>query len=376
MVRLLTAGESHGQAVVGVVEGVPAGVPISKEVIDQHLSRRQMGYGRGDRMKIEKDKIQVLSGIRGGITLGSPIAFTIPNKDYENWKQGMDPFEGDLDYKKVSHPRPGHADLAGAIKYGFDDMRHVLERSSARETTARVAAGSIVGQLLSQFNIEVASHVRSIGNVAIENNPVAFEQLKDSESSLVRCICEKTERLMIKAIDGAKLEGDTLGGVVEIQVKGLPVGLGSYVQWDRKLDGKLAGSLMSIQGIKGVEVGDGFESALKPGSHVHDEIFYNDADGFYRKTNHAGGIEGGMTNGETLVLRCAMKPIPTLMKPLNTVNFVSKEAHQAAVERSDTCAVPAAAVVAEAVVKMTLTEVFLESFGADSLKEMKRRWNE
>lgn len=376
MLRLLTAGESHGQAVAGIIEGMPAGVPISKEIIDHHLSRRQRGYGRGGRMKIEKDKIQILSGIRGGITLGSPIAFTIPNKDYENWIQGMDPFEGDLDYKKVSHPRPGHADLAGAIKYGFEDMRHVLERSSARETTARVAAGSMAGQLLSQFNMEVASHVRSIGKVAIENKPVTFEALKAAEDSPVRCVCKKAEALMMAAIDGAKSDGDTLGGVIEIQIKGIPVGLGSYVHWDRKLDGRLAGALMSIQGIKGVEVGDGFESALKPGSLVHDEIFYKEEDGFHRRTNHAGGVEGGMSNGENLVLRCAMKPIPTLMKPLKTVDYISKETHLAAVERSDTCAVPAAAVVAEAVVKMAVTEVFLESFGADSFKEMKRRWIE
>ncbi|RQD72566.1 MAG: chorismate synthase [Tindallia sp. MSAO_Bac2] len=374
MLRLLTAGESHGQAVTGILEGMPAGVPISKAIIDHHLARRQKGYGRGGRMKIEKDQIQVLSGLRGGLTLGSPISFMIPNKDYENWKEGMDPFQGDLNYKKVSHPRPGHADLPGALKYSFSDMRHVLERSSARETTARVAAGSIASQLLSVFGIEVASHVRRIGQAAIEQKQVEFHELKASEDSPVRSVCKDAERRMIQCIDEAREDGDTLGGVIEIQVKGLPVGLGSYTHWDRKLDGKLAGALMSIQGIKAVEVGDGFEGVKEPGSCVHDEIFYNETNGFNRKTNHAGGIEGGMTNGEILIIRCGMKPIPTLMKPLKTVDFHSKDVHNAAVERSDTCAVPAAAVVAEAVVGLTLTDAFLETFGADSMEEMKRRW--
>lgn len=374
MLRLLTAGESHGQAVTGILEGMPAGVSISKAIIDHHLARRQKGYGRGGRMAIEKDQIQVLSGLRGGLTLGSPISFMIHNKDYENWKDGMDPFYGDLNYKKVSHPRPGHADLTGALKYSFSDMRHVLERSSARETTARVAAGSIASQLLSVFGIEVASHVRRIGQAAIEQKQVAFHELKASEDSPVRSICKDAERRMIQCIDEAREDGDTLGGVIEVQVKGLPVGLGSYTHWDRKLDGKLAGALMSIQGMKAVEVGDGFEGVKEPGSCVHDEIFYNERDGFNRKTNHAGGIEGGMTNGEILIIRCGMKPIPTLMKPLKTVDFHSKDVHNAAVERSDTCAVPAAAVVAEAVVGLTLTDAFLETFGADSMEEMKRRW--
>ncbi|SFH88340.1 chorismate synthase [Tindallia magadiensis] len=374
MLRLLTAGESHGQAVTGILEGMPAGVRLSKETINSYLSKRQSGYGRGGRMKIEKDCIQILSGVRGGITLGSPISFMVVNKDYENWVEGMDPFEGNLDYKQVHYPRPGHADLAGAIKYGFDDMRHVLERSSARETTARVAAGSIAGHILSNFNIEWASHVRQIGSISIREKEVAFDALKKAEDSSVRCICKQTEERMMKEIDTAKTKGDTLGGIIEVQVRGLPVGLGSYTHWDRKLDGKLASSLMSIQGIKAVEIGDGFEGVVQPGSLIHDEIFYEEKKGFYHKTNHAGGIEGGMSNGEVLIIRCGMKPIPTLMKPLKTVDFHQKTPHDAAVERSDTCAVPAAAIVAEAAAIFVLADAFMETFGADSMKEMKERW--
>lgn len=374
MLRYITAGESHGKALTGIIEGLPAGVPIDKKRIDHDLTRRQQGYGRGGRMKIEKDQIEVLSGIRGGITTGSPVAYLIMNKDYENWQEGMDPFKGDVDYKRVTHPRPGHADLPGLLKYGLSDVRPILERSSARETAARVAAGSIARQLLNLFSIKAACHVIQIGQVAMENQSITFDQLVDVETSPVRCISKTTEEAMMDAIDQAKAAGDSLGGIVEVRVKGLPVGLGSHVQWDRKLDAQLAAALMSIQAIKGVEFGDGFLSAAKPGSQVHDEIYYSEKKGYYRTTNHAGGIEGGMSNGEELVVRCAMKPIPTLMKPLKTVDIDTHKPYDAVKERSDTCAVPAAAVVAELVTVFTLAQAFMDVFGKDSLEEMKRCW--
>jgi len=374
MLRYLTAGESHGKALTGIIEGLPAGVSIDKKRIDHDLTRRQQGYGRGGRMKIEQDQIQVLSGIRGGITTGSPVAYLIMNQDYENWQEGMDPFLGDVDYKRVVHPRPGHADLPGLLKYGLSDVRPILERSSARETAARVAAGSIARQLLHYFGIQAACHVTQIGNVALDSNALSFDQLAQAETSPVRCISETTGKAMMQAIDLAKATGDSLGGIVEVRVKGLPVGLGSHVQWDRRLDAQLAAALMSIQAIKGVEIGDGFLSATKPGSQVHDEIYYGEERGYYRKTNHAGGIEGGMSNGEELVVRCGMKPIPTLMKPLNTVDLETRQPYEAAKERSDTCAVPAAAVVAELVTVFTLAQAFMETFGKDSLEEMKRCW--
>ncbi|MDW7671040.1 MAG: chorismate synthase [Bacillota bacterium] len=375
MLRYLTAGESHGKSLAGIIEGLPAGLTVSREMIDRDLARRQEGYGRGGRMAIEKDHVEILSGIRGGITLGSPLAYLIHNRDYENWKEGMDPFEGDLAYKQVFHPRPGHADLPGALKYGFTDVRAVLERSSARETAVRVAAGSIARQLLSLFGIEAASHVVRIGSVMLNNDhKVTFDSLLSADTSPVRCINETTAQEMMKAIDQASAEGDSLGGVVEVRVKGIPVGLGSHVQWDRKLDARLAYALMSIQAIKGVEIGDGFQSAKKPGSQVHDEIFYDENHGFYRKTNHAGGIEGGISNGEEVIIRCVMKPIPTLMKSLKTVDMRSHLPYDAAKERSDTCAVPAAAVVAEGTALFVIAQAFMETFGHDSLEEMKRCW--
>ncbi len=374
MLRYLTAGESHGKALMGIIEGLPAGVFIDKQRIDHDLARRQQGYGRGGRMKIEKDQIEVLSGIRGGVTTGSPVAYLIMNRDYENWQEGMDPFQGDVNYKRVSHPRPGHADLTGMLKYGLSDVRPILERSSARETAARVAAGSIARQLLNVFGVQAASHVIQIGQAALENQSISFDQLAEAELSPVRCISKTTEEAMIEVIDEAKAAGDSLGGIVEVRVKGLPRGLGSHVQWDRKLDTQLAAALMSIQAIKGVEIGDGFLSATKPGSQVHDEIYYSEKNGYYRMTNHAGGIEGGMSNGEELVVRCAMKPIPTLMKPLNTVDIDTHESYEAVKERSDTCAVPAAAVVAELVTVFTLAQAFMEVFGKDSLEEMRRCW--
>jgi len=374
MLRYLTAGESHGKALVGIIEGFPAGMTIEKELVDNDLARRQQGYGRGGRMKIEQDQVEVMSGIRGGVTTGSPVAYLIVNRDYENWKEGMDPFLGDLDYKRVVHPRPGHADLPGALKYGLRDVRPVLERSSARETAARVAAGSMARQLLHVFGMEAACHVIQIGDAVLEKQPISFSQLAQAENSPVRCISEEAGQQMMRAIDNAKTAGDSLGGIVEVRVKSVPVGLGSHVQWDRRLDAQLAAALMSIQAIKGVEIGDGFLTAAQPGSQVHDQIYHSEEKGYYRQTNHAGGIEGGMSNGEELVVRCAMKPIPTLMKPLKTVDMDTHEPYDAVKERSDTCAVPAAAVVAELVTVFTLAQAFMETYGKDSLEEMKRCW--
>lgn len=374
MFRILTAGESHGKGLVGIMEGFPANVPIDEERINQDLKRRQRGYGRGGRMKIEKDKIQFLTGLRGGKTLGSPLSFLIENKDYANWESVMDPRRVEEGLKKVTQPRPGHGDLTGALKYGFSDIRNVLERSSARETATRAAMGSIAGQLTAIFGMEVYSHVTAIGKASLKRPVEELNRIKAADDSPVRCCDPGTEAEMIHCIDQAKEQGDSLGGIFEIHITGVPSGLGSYVQWDRKLDAKLSYALMSIQGIKGVEVGRGFENAQRPGSRVHDEIHYNGETGYHRGTNHAGGIEGGMSNGENIILRCAMKPIPTLYKPLKTVDIETKEEALATVERSDTCAVPAASVVGEMVAITVIAQEFLTKFPGDSLEEITKRW--
>ncbi|MBB6218076.1 chorismate synthase [Anaerosolibacter carboniphilus] len=374
MLRYLTAGESHGKCLMGIIEGFPANVPIDIEMVNTDLRRRQKGYGRGGRMEIEKDEIEILSGVRGGKTLGSPIAFRIANRDYENWERYMNPLEVDVEGRKVTKPRPGHGDLAGAIKYGFHDIRNVLERSSARETAVRTAIGSIAKQLLLIFGIAGVSHVTAIGGVSLREKIEDFERLKMAEQSSVHCVDPLVEQKMIQEIERAKSTGDSLGGVFEIHIKGAPVGLGSYVHWDRKLDARLAQGLMSIQGIKGIEVGWGFVGASLQGSQVHDEIFYNANTGYYRESNRAGGIEGGMSNGENIVLRCAMKPIPTLYKPLKSVDIETKEPFVASVERSDTCAVPSAAIVGEMVALTIIAEEFLKKFGGDSLEEIEERW--
>lgn len=366
--RFLTAGESHGPCLVGIVEGFPAGVTIDVTAINQDLARRQQGYGRGGRMQIEQDEVQILTGLWNGVTIGSPITLQIINQDHANW--------AGKHHLPLTLPRPGHADFAGSLKYGFQDVRNVLERSSARETAMRVAVGSLAKQLLQKFGISSAVHVVRIGKAALTGGPWAFADLAKAEDSPVRCIDPEVSQAMIREIDGAKAQGDSLGGIFEIQIKGLPVGLGSYVHWDRRLDGKLAGALMSIPGIKGVEIGAGFAAAAEPGSEIHDELFYEEGRGYYRKTNRAGGIEGGISNGENIVLRAAMKPIPTLMRPLRSVDLVTKESGDASVERSDTCAVPAAAVVGEMVALTVITQEFLRVFGADSLEEMERRWSE
>ena len=367
--RFITGGESHGAALTAILDGMPAGLRVAREVIDAQLARRQQGYGRGDRMKIETDRVAVLSGLRFGETLGSPNTLQVVNHDFANWTERMDPF-GTPTGARVTAVRPGHADLTGALKYDRADARDILERSSARETTMRVAVGAVCRQLLTALGVTIASHVTEIGGVAVDRAAIRDEDIGVTNSSDLNC-CDPAAETRIKArIDAAKAAGDTLGGIFEIVVRGLPVGLGSHTQWDRRLDGKLAGALMSIQAIKGVEIGAGFGCAHVPGSEIHDEIFMG-ADGLpYRRTNRAGGLEGGMTNGETLVVRAAMKPIPTLMTPLQTVDLATGAAVSASKERSDACAVPAASVVGEAMVAFVLADAICTQFHAGSMTDL------
>src|SRR5687767_2485568 len=368
--RFLTAGESHGEALVAVL-------PLGEADINVDLARRQRGYGRGGRMKIEKDQVRILSGVRWGATLGSPITLQITNRDWENWKVAMGvvaPPEGAA-RKEVTRPRPGHADLAGAMKYGHHDIRNVLERSSARETTARVAVAGVARRLLAEFGITILSHVTEIGGVRGGEIAIPWSEVKArAEASEVRCADRAAEAAIIAAIDDAKAKGDTLGGVFEVVALGCPVGLGSYVQWDRRLDGRLAQALCSIQAIKGVEFGMGFETARRPGSGVHDEIVFEAGPGFNRASNNAGGLEGGVTNGQAVVVRAAMKPLSTLRTPLKSVDLATKEAVEAVVERSDVCAVPAAGIVGEAMMAIVLADAFLEKFGGDGLEEVRRNY--
>ena len=380
--RFTTAGESHGPALCTIVEGVPAGLPLRAPQIDLELQRRQGGYGRGGRMRIESDRAEVLSGVRHGETLGSPIALLIRNRDWENWTAIMSPDPlpdppADEAMRRVYLPRPGHADLVGVLKYGREDARDILERASARETAARVGAGAIAKRLLAEIGVSVGSHVVMLGGVEAElPEELPADLNAASDPSPVRCLDGEAEGRMIDAIDAAKREGDTLGGTFEVVVRGLPVGLGSHISWDRKLDGRLAGALMSIQAIKGVEIGMGFRGAALPGSRVHDAIdrdpYRTRAGGFARGSNNAGGLEGGITTGEPLRLRAAMKPISTLMRPLRTVDLRTGEAGSAVRERSDVCALPAAAVVGEAMAAIVLAGAVLEKFGGDSLVELRR----
>lgn len=385
MLRYLTAGESHGPSLTTIVEGMPANLPLSSKDIDVELSRRQMGYGRGGRMKIEQDQVSITAGVRHGVTLGSPITLTITNRDFTNWQETMG-IEVEVKVQDtrppVTRPRPGHADLAGAIKYGHRDIRNVLERSSARETTARVAVGAVCKRLLREFGISVLSHVVEIGGVRASRGDATPEQIQAlAEASPVRCVDREAAEAMVARIDEARRRKTTLGGIFEIIVEGVPVGLGSYVQWDRKLDGRLARALMSIQAIKGVEVGLGFTVAGRFGFEAHDEIFYDpERQGphglkFYRKTNYAGGLEGGVTNGEPILLRAAMKPLSTQYAPLRSVDLETKEPFEATVERSDVCAVPAAGVIGEGVVAFEVANALREKFGGDSLEEMKRNFD-
>lgn len=376
MLRYLTAGESHGPELTAIIDGLPSQVPIDIDAINLQLYRRQQGYGRGYRMKIESDQAAVTSGIRFGKTLGTPVTLHISNRDWKNWEEKMAVF-GDApeDLAVVTKPRPGHADLAGSIKYDHEDIRNVLERASARNTATIVACGAIARQLLAQFDIRVFGHVVQLGSVTTDIPDMPFEQLAVlAEASEVRCVDKLAEQNMIVQIEQAKKDGDTLGGTFEIIATGLPIGLGTYAHSDQRLDARLAGAVMGIQAIKGVEIGLGFEAARRPGSHVHDEIFFEN--GMYtRGSNGAGGIEGGISNSQPIVVRAAMKPIPTLYKPLQSVDMNTKEPFQASIERSDTCAVPAAAVVGEAVVCWTLAQAFLEKFSGDSLGEVKRNYD-
>ncbi|MDA8052648.1 MAG: chorismate synthase [Deltaproteobacteria bacterium] len=392
MLRFLTAGESHGKGLVAIIDNFPAGVKIDGDFIDGKLALRQSGYGRGARQKIETDKIEFLSGVRGGYTTGSPISFFIKNKDYENWKERMDAYKPVPEETKIHIPRPGHADFAGSLKYGLDDIRNVLERSSARETASRVAVGAICQILLKNFGIKFTSAALSIGGV---NSDAFFfdaidlfddEIIKNINNSELRMPYPDLEGRAKALIDKMKMEGDTVGGLITAQAKGVPVGLGSFAQWDEKLDAHIAMSIMSIQAIKSVEIGLGVKSAFAKGSEYHDSIYYgkngsdftggkSKAGGFYRKTDNAGGIEGGMSNGEIISVRCAMKPIPTLMKPyLDTVDLKTGEAKKAFLERSDVCAVPAASIVAESALAFSICYFFLKKFGGDSLDEIKRNY--
>ena len=383
MIRFTTAGESHGRALVAIVEGVPAGLPLVAADVDAELSRRMQGHGRGARMRIEADRVQLLSGVRAGATLGSPIALLIENRDFEHWRDVMaaEPAP-EPPRRRLTRPRPGHADLAGTLKYDRDDARDILERASARETAARVAAGAVCRRLLADFGVEIGSHVVALGGVtARPPQPLPVPLNAAADCSSVRCLDPAAERDMVTRIDAAKDAGDTVGGIVEVVARQVVVGVGSHVSWDRRLDGRLAAALMSIPAVKGVEVGLGFALGGLPGSAAHDEIVREDGaaaartGGFVRRSNRAGGLEGGMTTGEPLVLRVAMKPISTLMRPLQSVDLDTGKPAQAQSERSDVTAVPALGVIAEAAVALTLADAYAEKFGGDSLAEMRRNFD-
>jgi chorismate synthase len=377
MLRFYTAGESHGQGLLAFLSGLPAGLPVDSAYVNRELKRRQGGYGRGGRMKIESDSAQFLSGVRHGHTIGSPIAILIENRDWENWKEALaveDNAETRAKYKPLSPPRPGHADLAGCLKFNLRDARYVLERASARETAARVALGALAKLFLKEFGIEVASHVVAVGSVALPDGPVPFERvlaLRDREDIVLNCVEAETEARMKAQVDEAIKARDTVGGTFEVVARGVPPGLGSCAQWDEKL----AQAVMSIQAVKGVEIGTGIENAATLGSRVHDEIGYNRAASrFTRPSNRAGGLEGGITNGEDVVVRGYLKPISTLRQPLESVDLESKETVKAAYERSDVCVVPAAGVIGEAMVALVLASAFLEKLGGDSLEETRRNY--
>ncbi len=370
MLRYLTAGESHGPALVGILEGMPAGLPLVAADIDAQLERRQQGYGRGGRMAIERDRVAILAGVRHGLTLGSPIALLIENRDWPNWRDRMSAEPGQAD--PVTVPRPGHADYAGAVKYGHQDLRNVLERASARETAIRVALGAVARRLLGEFGITVGSLVTAIGPVEAAPVEPGLAAWSQAEQSPVRCADPAAAAPMMAAIDAARAAGDSLGGLFEVAALGLPVGLGSHAHWDRRLDGRLAQAFMAIPAIKAVEIGLGRAAAGLPGSAVHDPF----APDRSRTTNHAGGLEGGITNGQPLVVRAAMKPIPTLTSPLPSVDLATGRPHPAHAERSDVCAVPAAAVVGEAVLALELAAALLERLGGDSLDQLRAAWSQ
>jgi chorismate synthase len=369
--RFVTAGESHGPGLTAVVEGLPAGLELRPEDVDRDLGRRQLGHGRGGRMKIEKDRAEVTAGVRHGRTLGSPVAVRIANRDYANWEERMNPWPVEAEVEEVHLPRPGHADLAGVQKFGLSDVRNVLERASARETAARVAAGALAKTFLRALGVTVFSHVTRIGTVTTPERddlaPADFAQVDDSP---VRCLDAATSEAMVAEIDAARKANESLGGVFEVRAFGLVPGIGSHVSWEERLDGRLAQAVMSIQAMKGVAIGDGFELAGRVGSQAHDEIFWSEERGYHRVTNRAGGLEGGMTTGDPLVVRAAMKPLPTLTKPLRSVDVETKEPAQALRERTDSCTVPAAGVVGEAMVALVLAAAYREKLGGDHIDDV------
>jgi chorismate synthase len=369
-IRFTTSGESHGPGLTAIVEGLPAGLPLNQDDLDRDLARRQLGHGRGGRMKIESDRAEVVSGLRHGTTLGSPVTIRIQNRDYANWEERMNPWPVDGDVAEVHLPRPGHADLAGIQKYGFTDVRNVLERASARETAARVACGALAKAFLAAFGVQVFSHVVQIGSVRADA-PAELERADFAavDESPVRCLDAAASDAMVQAIDTARKANESLGGVFEVRTYGLVPGLGSYMSWESRMDGRLGQAIMSIQAMKGVSVGDAFDVAGRVGSEAHDEIFWSEERGWHRETNRSGGLEGGMTTGEQLVVRGAMKPLPTLTKPLRSVDTETKEPAQALRERTDSCTVPAAAVVGEAMVALVLANAYREKFGGDHIDD-------
>jgi chorismate synthase len=369
--RFTTAGESHGPGLIAVVEGLPAGLELSPPDLDDDLARRQLGHGRGGRMKIEKDRAHVTSGIRHGRTLGSPVALRIENRDYANWEERMNPWPVDAEVAEVHLPRPGHADLAGVQKYGFTDVRNVLERASARETAARVAAGTLAKAFLRDLGVTVLSHVIRIGSVtAPEPSDLVPADFEGVDESPVRCLDEEAGAAMVAEIDAGRKANESLGGIFEVRAFGVVPGLGSHISWEERLDGRLAHAVMSIQSMKGVGIGDGFDLAGRVGSAAHDEIFWSEERGYFRETNRAGGIEGGMTTGDPVVVRGAMKPLPTLTKPLRSVDIETKEPAQALRERTDSCTVPAGGVVGESMVALVLASAYREKFGGDHIDDV------
>ena len=385
MLRFSTAGESHGEALVALVSGLPAGVPFDQQFLDRELWRRQQGYGRGGRMRIEKDTAHVLSGVRHGMTIGSPVAMTLANRDWKNWEEILPVAAGDAEkHKAVASPRPGHADLPGALKYGFADARYVLERASARESAARVACGAMAQMLLRELDVEVASHTIRVGKAELERD-AAWEEVRaigQRDEVLLSCVDAAAEARMKAEVDTALRTGDTVGGIFEVVVHGLPPGVGTHVNWDERMDGLLAQAVMSLQAVKAVELGRGVTAAESMGSAVHDAISYADNGGderrftrFSRERNNAGGLEGGISNGENVVVRGYLKPISTLRRPLGSVSFETREPVKAAYERSDVCVVPAAGVAAEAMVALTVARLVIDKFGGDSMRELKRNFD-
>ncbi|CAN5530015.1 chorismate synthase [soil metagenome] len=370
--RFTTAGESHGPGLVAIVEGLPAGLELDRARLDSDMARRQLGHGRGGRMKIERDSVEIRSGVRHGRTLGSPVAVLVANRDYPNWEERMNPWPVDAEVEETHLPRPGHADLTGALKYGFSDVRNVLERASARETAARVAAGALAKELLRALDVHVFSHVLQIASVtAREPETLTAADFDNVDLSPVRCLDPDAEELMVEEINRMRKANESLGGIFEVRAFGLVPGLGSYVDWEARLDSRLAQAVVSIQAVKGVSVGEAWEVAASPGSESHDEIFYDEERGYHRQTNRAGGVEGGMSNGEDLVVRGALKPISTLTKPLRSVDTETKEPAQAMRERTDSTVVPAAGVVAEAMVALVLARCYLEKFGGDHIDDVR-----